>query len=214
VTVDARITPGTMTIGDKYGKIKNGGTMKILGICCSPRLHGNTEIMLQGSLKAAQEEGAEVELITVAGKNISFCDGCFSCRKAGKCHIKDDMQDIYTKLLEADGIIFGSPVYLWSLSAQAKAVIDRTVGLPAGPGLRNKAAGVLATAERSGGATTIAAFIRFFTLQKMIMVGWAIGISGSEGFTDKESVKKDQRGLGQAEALGKAMVKYLQSHEL
>lgn len=100
--------------------------MEILGTVCSPRTHGNTETLVQALLAKAQEEGAEIELVTLAGKTISPCDACESCRKTGKCHIKDDMQDIYTKRLEADGIIFSSPVYYWSVSAQAKALIDRT----------------------------------------------------------------------------------------
>ena len=82
--------------------------MKILGIVCGPRLRGNTEIILQESLDAAQEEGAEIELVTLAGKTIMPCDSCLSCDETKECRIKDDMQDIYIELLEADGIIFGT----------------------------------------------------------------------------------------------------------
>jgi len=184
--------------------------MKILGIVCSPRTHGNTEILVQASLAKAQEEGAEIELVPLAGKTIAPCDACYSCRKTGKCHIKDDMQDIYTKLLEADGIIFGTPVYYWSVSAQAKVLIDRTFLFSAKHELRNKAAGVVVTLERLGATSALAVFNSFFTLQQMIMVGRAIGIGGIE----KEEVKKDERGMTEAESLGETIVKYIQSHKI
>ncbi len=188
--------------------------MNVLGICCSPRLHGNTETMLQESLKGAQEEGAEIELVTVAGKTISPCDACLACRKTGECHIKDDMQDIYPKLLEADGIIFGTPVYFWSVSAQAKALIDRTFAFGGERNLRNKAASVVITLEGSGASNTIAAFNGFFIIEKMIMVGYVIGVSGAEGYRDKEAVKQDKKRMAAAKALGKAMVKYIRSHKI
>ena len=188
--------------------------MKVLGIVCSPRLHGNTELMVQESLHGAQEAGAEVELVTLAGKNIAFCDGCHSCRANEGCHIKDDMQDIYTKLLEADGIIFGTPVYYWSVSAQAKALIDRTFVLDAGSKLRNKVAGVVMTAQRSGVSGVVATFNWFFVPQRMVMVGWADGFTGDEGFTDKEAVKKDKKGMARAEALGEKVVEYIRSHQI
>ena len=188
--------------------------MKVLGICCSPRRNANTEVMLQAALDKAQEEGAEVELVTLAGKTISPCDACCSCLKTGKCHMKDDMQDIYPKLLEADGIIFGTPVYFWNVSAQAKALIDRTFAFYEKSELRNKAAGVVVTAQRSGVASVVATFNGFFTTQKMVMVGWADGFSGDEGYTDKSAVKKDKKGMARAEALGEKVVKYIQSHQI
>jgi len=188
--------------------------MKILGIVCSPRLHGNTETLLQESLAKAQEGGAEIELVALAGKTISPCDGCCSCEKTGECHIKDDMQDIYNKLLEADGIIFGTPVYYWNVSAQAKALIDRTYAFRVERKLRNKVAGVVVTAERNGSTSAVAAFNSFFTLQKLIMVGRAIGYSGEEGYLDKEAVKKDKEGMTEAVALGRTIVKYIQSHKI
>ncbi len=183
--------------------------MKVLGIVCSPRTRGNTEILVQVSLAKAQEEGVEIELVTLAGKTISPCDACYSCRKTGECHIKDDMQDIYTKLLAADGIIFGTPVYFGSVSAQAKALIDRTTVFSAKRELRNKAVGAVVTLRRTGGISALAVFNGFSTSQKMVIVGRALGFGGQE----KGAVKKDEEGMAEAEALGEAMVKYIQSHK-
>ena len=188
--------------------------MKILGIVCSPRLHGNTEMMVQEALAKAQEKGAETELVTLAGKTIFPCDACRSCHKTGKCHIKDDMQGIYAKLLEADGIIFGTPVYFWSASAQAKALIDRTYVFSPQRKLRNKAAGVVVTTARMGSTSAVAVFNGFFAIQKMLMVGRAIGFSGEEGYSDKEAVKNDKHGTEQAEVLGETMVEFIQTHKI
>lgn len=188
--------------------------MKILGVCCSPRKHGNTEVMVQTALDEAKKAGAEIELVSLAGITISPCDACCACLKTGKCHVKDDMQDIYPKLLMADGIIFGAPVYYWSICAQAKALIDRTFIFYEKGKLRNKVAGVVVTAQRSGNAGAIAVFNGFFTTQKMIMVGWADGISGDDGYSDREAVRKDQKGMSRAEALGNKVVEYIQSHSI
>jgi len=184
--------------------------MKVLGIVCSPRLHGNTEILVQTSLAKAQEEGAEIELVTLARKTISPCDGCASCHETGKCHIEDDMQDIYTKLMEADGVIFGTPVYYWSVSAQAKALIDRTYRFFMKRELRNKAAGVVVTQGRTGAVSAMTVFTNFFTLQRMIMVGRAVGFGGRE----KGQIKNDGRGITEAESLGEAIVKYIQTYKI
>ena len=184
--------------------------MKILGICCSPRLRGNTETMLQEALAKAQEEGAEVELVTLAGKTISPCDGCNSCRKTGECHIKDDLQDIYPKLLEADGIIFGTPVYMGTVCAQAKMLIDRTYVWLEARKLRNKAAGLVVTARRVGTTSAFAVFTIFFNIHRMIMVGLAVGFSG----TEKGKLKDHERGMADAGALGKATVRRIQSYSI
>ncbi len=182
--------------------------MKVLGIVCSGRVHGNTEILVQEALAKAQEAGAEVELVTLAAKTIAPCDGCLSCRATDECHIKDDMQGIYPKLLAADGIVFGSPVYFWNVSAQAKALMDRTYvfygrpGFKAGRRLRDKVAGVVVTTGRVGGVSVITAFSGFFNLHRMIMVGAAIGFGGHE----KGKIKEDERAMAEAAALGKAIV--------
>ena len=86
--------------------------MKIIGIVCSPRVGGNTEILMQEAMSGAEEVGAETELIFIRDKNIRPCDGCCSCEVSGKCHIDDDMQEIYEKLLDSDGIIISAPTYI------------------------------------------------------------------------------------------------------
>ncbi|ABO48998.1 NADPH-dependent FMN reductase [Desulforamulus reducens MI-1] len=99
--------------------------MKILGIVGSKRKKGNTSCLVQAALKSAEKEGAETELIFLGDYSIADCKGCEGCKKTYKCVIKDDMQKIYPLLLEADGIIMGSPTYFYNITADVKAFIDR-----------------------------------------------------------------------------------------
>jgi len=103
--------------------------MKVLGIVGSPRRHGNTEILLDKALEGAREAGAEVEKVLVSNLKISPCLEIYACFKDGNCIIKDDMQMLYRKLLEADHVIFASPIFFYGVTSQAKAVIDRCQAL-------------------------------------------------------------------------------------
>ena len=103
--------------------------MKALGIMGSPRRQSNTEILLNKALEGAREAGAEVENVPVSKLKISPCLEIYACLKDGNCPIKDDMQLLYEKLLEADHIIFASPIFFYGITSQAKAVVDRCQAL-------------------------------------------------------------------------------------
>jgi len=103
--------------------------MKILGIVGSKRKKGNTSILVQEALKAAKKEGMETELIFLGDYVIRDCTGCEGCKDNYKCVLNDDMQKIYPLLLEADGIILGSPTYWYNVTADVKAFIDRCYSL-------------------------------------------------------------------------------------
>ena len=103
--------------------------MKILGIWGSPRRSGNTEILLDALLNGAAQDGAEVEKIALRELKISPCLEIYHCIKDGTCPIKDDMRDLYPKLLAADVVVLASPVFFYGLTAQAKALVDRTQAL-------------------------------------------------------------------------------------
>ncbi len=101
---------------------------KVLILSGSPRKGGNSDILCDQFMKGAQEAGNEVEKIFVAGKKIGYCRACYFCKShKGECAIKDDMADVLQKMLDSDVIVLSSPVYFYSISAQLKAVIDRTV---------------------------------------------------------------------------------------
>jgi multimeric flavodoxin WrbA len=127
--------------------------MKIVGICGSPR-KGNTEWMLQKLLEEVARSGIETELIRLREIEIKGCDGCLSCEVEGQerrgiCRIKDGMQQIYPKLIEADSLALGTPVYFELLSGLLKNFIDRTC--PIWPKLKGKPIVGIAVAEEGIG---------------------------------------------------------------
>lgn len=99
--------------------------MKVLGIMGSPRIKGNTDLLLDEALKGAQGQGAEIEKIVVDKLKIAPCKEYYGCLRDGDCVIRDDMDGIYPKLLEADRIIVASPIFFYGVTAQVKALIDR-----------------------------------------------------------------------------------------
>jgi len=103
--------------------------LKVLGIMGSPRIKGNTDLLLDEALKGAQSQQAEVEKLVVDKLRIGPCREYYGCLRDGNCVIRDDMDDIYPRLLEADGIIVASPMFFYGLSAQLKALIDRCQAL-------------------------------------------------------------------------------------
>ena len=100
---------------------------KVLILSGSPRKDGNSDMLCNEFMRGAAESGNEVEKIRVAEKKIGFCTGCYACRNTGVCAIKDDMAEVMQKLIDADVIVLASPVYFYSIDAQLKALIDRTV---------------------------------------------------------------------------------------
>ncbi len=103
--------------------------MKILGIMGSPRLKGNTDLLLDEALKGAQSRQAGVEKLVVDKMKITPCREYYGCLRDGNCVMRDDMDMIYPRLLEADGIIVASPMFFYGISAQLKALIDRCQAL-------------------------------------------------------------------------------------
>ncbi len=99
--------------------------MKVLALSASPNLNGNSAHLLDQLLEGAREAGAETERLDVSRMQIRGCQGDFACKKSGRCAIKDDMQAIYDKIDQADSVVFTSPVYMGTVNAQLKAVLDR-----------------------------------------------------------------------------------------
>jgi multimeric flavodoxin WrbA len=173
-------------------------TFNVIGISCSPRKNGNTDILVQQVLESSAEAGAAIEFVRVSGMKISPCDACWSCAETGRCHIEDDMQDLYPKLLRADGIVIGSPVHMgYSVSGQGKVFLDRTFSLWHEKNLRNKVGGAVAVSNRRGGISTIRVINGAFSGHHIITAGYANGYGYAPG-----DVRKDERALNEARALG------------
>jgi len=120
---------------------------KILILMGSPRKTGNSAILAEHLAKGGGDAGADVEALYLHGMDIKPCTGCNQCQgaDAGGCVINDAMQTVYEKLKEADSIVFASPIYWFSVTAQLKTVIDRIYAVGGGDKniLREKNFGVL-----------------------------------------------------------------------
>ena len=127
--------------------------MKLIAVCGSPR-KGNTEWMLTRLLQHATALGAETELVLLRRLKVRGCNGCLKCEAGGReregiCTIKDDMEGVLPRLLEADVIVFGTPVYFEMLSGLLKSFMDRTC--PIWPRLEGKSCAGVAVAEEGIG---------------------------------------------------------------
>lgn len=97
----------------------------VLGLLMSPRKGGNSDVLLDAALDAAQKNGAITEKIVVNDLKFVPCQGCLKGSDQGRCIIEDDFQEIYDAVLRADSIIAAGPIYFGSISAQFKMLIDR-----------------------------------------------------------------------------------------
>ncbi len=100
---------------------------KVLILSGSPRKGGNSDLLCDEFMRGALEAGHEVEKIRVQEKKVACCLACYACKDTGICAIKDDMADIMQKMIDCDVMVLASPVYFYSIDAQLKAVIDRSV---------------------------------------------------------------------------------------
>ncbi len=100
-------------------------SVKVLGISTSPRIKGNSDLLLCRALEGAESAGAQIEYIHLTDYNIGPCTECNSCYTTGKCKVEDDYEPLLEKLLNADRLIFATPVFFMTICAQAKMLIDR-----------------------------------------------------------------------------------------
>ncbi len=98
---------------------------KVIVISTSLRTGSNSDMLANQFVEGAKDAGHDVDKISLAGKNIAFCKGCLACQKTGKCVIKDDVNGIMQRVLEADVICWATPIYYYEMSGQMKTLIDR-----------------------------------------------------------------------------------------
>jgi multimeric flavodoxin WrbA len=182
--------------------------MKVLGINCSPRKGGNTEMLIKEVFKSLKANGIRTEFFQLGGKKVNGCIACMKCRKAkdGRCHQKNEiLNSCIEKMVNADGIIIGSPTYFADLSAEAKALIDvagysvRGAGNP----LKRKLGAAVVSVRRAGGIHTFDSINHFFLINEMIIPGssyWNIGTGREKG-----EVAADEEGIQTMRTLGENM---------
>jgi len=100
-------------------------TLKVIGISASPRLNGNSDLLLRQALAGAKSAGAQIEYLRLSDFKIEPCAECNACYKTGKCKVQDDYQLLSEKMLDADRLIFATPIFFMTVCAQAKILIDR-----------------------------------------------------------------------------------------
>ncbi len=118
---------------------------KILVISSSPRKGGNSDTLCDEFIKGAIEAGHNAEKIFLKDHKIEYCRGCLACTDTGKCVIKDDMGALLDKMLSSDVFVMASPVYFYTMCAQMKTFIDRTI--PAYREFKNRDIYIIITAE-------------------------------------------------------------------
>jgi multimeric flavodoxin WrbA len=182
--------------------------MKVLGINCSPRKGGNTELLIKEVFSALEKEGIKTEFFQLGGKKVNGCIACMKCRKEkdGKCHQKNDViNNCIKKMVKADAIIIGSPVYHADLSADTKALIEVSGYALRGAGnpLKHKPGAALIAVRRAGAIHAFDSINHFFLINEMIIPGssyWNIGIGREKG-----EVLKDAEGMRTMKVLGENM---------
>ena len=190
--------------------------MKVLGINSSARKDGNTAILMEKVFEALNKEGIETEMIQLSGKIIEPCKACWACGGKRNCvHKKDQFQDIFEKMTQADGIILGSPVYTANISANMQALLERAsvvTDMNRKENLFQHKVGAAITVARRGGAlNTLDAMNHFFMLQNMFIVGstyWPMAYGQMPG-----DVQKDEEGLATMSNLGQNMAYLLKALE-
>jgi multimeric flavodoxin WrbA len=187
--------------------------MKVVAFNGSARKDGNTTSLIQRVFGQLEKEGIETELVTLAGKPIQGCIACMQCweNKDQRCAVdKDVVNDCIAKMLEADGIILGSPTYFSDVSAEMKALIDRSgfVAKANDQMLRRKVGAAVVAVRRGGSIHAFDTMNHFFTISQMIVVGssyWNMGMGLAKG-----DVESDAEGMQTMDDLGQNMAWLLQ----
>lgn len=171
--------------------------MRVLGISGSPRPEGNTAIMVKTALEELEARGVETEYLSLADHEVKPCTGCGACMKAEKpqCVIKSDaFHLILEKILEADGLVVGSPVYFGSATPNIMALLDRVGYVTRKKDLlRRKVGAALVVARRAGQNFTFAQLNYFFLISNMIVPGssyWNVAFGLGKG-----EVRQDEEGM-------------------
>lgn len=180
--------------------------MKVLLFNGSSNEHGCTYTALKESASALEKNGIETEIIQVGKNAIRDCIGCGACRKlGGKCVFKDDIvNEVIEKAKEADGFIFGSPVYYAHPSGRLLSFMDR-VFYAGGTAFKFKPAAAIVSARRAGTTASLDAITKHFTINQMPVVSsnyWPM-VHGAQNTPD--DVKQDIEGLQIMRVLGDNM---------
>ncbi|MCX7709752.1 MAG: flavodoxin family protein [Clostridia bacterium] len=182
--------------------------MKVVAFSGSPRKGGNTAALIRYVFEELEKEGIECELVELAGKQIR---GCIACRRCGtnqdkQCAVRDEIiNHCIDKMVEADGIILGSPTYFANMTTEMKALIDRAgfVAKMNGDMFKHKVGAAVVIARRGGADHVFNSINQFFLISQMVIPGssyWNIAVGLNAG-----DVEKDEEGVRTMRVLGQNM---------
>ena len=185
--------------------------MKVVLFNGSSRKNGVTNAALNIVMKELEAEGIDVELIWIGFDNLSGCNACYECLRTQdkKCVIKNDkMNDYIEKIVEADGIIIGSPTHFANVSTRIKALIDRAglVGLVNNNLYKHKVGAAVIAVRRAGAVHAFSSINYFFLINQMHVIGsnyWNIGINPN--VIKPTNFENDEEGIETFKVLGKNM---------
>ena len=179
--------------------------MKIIGINGSPRPHGNTRQALNLMGQVFAQEGIDFEVLSIGQP--APCSGCFRCAKTHTCILQDDgLNDLYARMIQADGIVFGSPVYFASVTSGMRCFMDRIgcIDMNNGRQFRFKVGVPLAVARRAGAVGAVDELIHYINYAQMVIPGslyWPIAFGNKPG-----ELIQDAEGVQTLEVLAQSMV--------
>ncbi len=182
--------------------------MYAIGINGSPRLGGNTQMLVNTVLDTLKGADWETEFYQLGGKNIRGCQGCAGCFKSKDrtCVMKDDcFHEVYEKILRADAVIIGTPTYFSDVTAEVKALTDRTgyVSFANGRLLKGKIGAAVVAVRRGGAIQAYDSINHMFLMTQMVVPGsiyWNLGFG-----LRREDVKNDEEGLANMKNLARTI---------
>lgn len=182
--------------------------MKVIAINGSARKDGNTALLIEKVFDELRREKIECEMIQLSGRPVRGCQACYACsrNKNGRCIIEGDpAQECIDKMVQADGIILGSPVYVADVSSEMKALMDRAclVGRANGGLFRRKVGAAVMAVRRGGAIHAFDTMNHFFMISEMVVASssyWNFAMGREPG-----DVLKDEEGLRTMKVLGENM---------
>lgn len=183
--------------------------MKIIGIEGSPRKNGNTEKLVRRVLAGVEEAGGSTEFFKLADLTINHCQGCGVCRATGACTVKDDMDRLVDAIQQSDGVVLGSPIYVWQVSGMTKVFMDRLCRLLT-PEYKSRLNGPKRIAfAYTQGNPDAELFKPYFEYQEKVFPFLGFTLAGriqAAGTRTKEDILAQEKTLVRAGLLGRGLV--------
>jgi multimeric flavodoxin WrbA len=179
--------------------------MKVLAFNGSPRKDGNTAILIETIFAELRPQGIQTEWVQLSDKPIHGCIACEKCiqNRDKRCAVQTDAANEYIeRMLGADAVILGSPSYFQNVTAEMKALIDRSGNVARANGrmFKDKIGAAVSAQRRTGAVHVIDAIGRFLMGNQFVIAGRAVGVG-----RDRGDVEKDREGMEMAKSLGRRM---------